>query len=124
MFCLLLSKIRVFISSAVAFSFVFVFQFPSPGKLYLYPVIDYNDDCVIQFCFLAMSFTEMTETMSKTVFPESVLKKRKREEEWALAKKQELEAAKKQNAEKRKLIFNRAKRYSKEYQEKVLFLQV
>jgi large subunit ribosomal protein L7e len=47
-----------------------------------------------------------------------VLKKRKREEEWALAKKQELEAAKKQNAEKRKLIFNRAKQYSKEYQEK------
>jgi large subunit ribosomal protein L7e len=61
---------------------------------------------------------EMTEAESKTVVPESVLKKRKREEEWALAKKQELEAAKKQNAEKRKLIFNRAKQYSKEYQEK------
>ncbi|AEE75376.1 putative ribosomal protein L7/L30 [Arabidopsis thaliana] len=60
----------------------------------------------------------MTEAESKTVVPESVLKKRKREEEWALAKKQELEAAKKQNAEKRKLIFNRAKQYSKEYQEK------
>lgn len=65
----------------------------------------------------------MTEAESKTVVPESVLKKRKREEEWALAKKQELEAAKKQNAEKRKLIFNRAKQYSKEYQEKVFFLQ-
>lgn len=63
----------------------------------------------------------MTEAESKTVVPESVLKKRKREEEWALAKKQELEAAKKQNAEKRKLIFNRAKQYSKEYQEKVYF---
>ncbi|EXC04599.1 60S ribosomal protein L7-4 [Morus notabilis] len=54
----------------------------------------------------------------KTVIPESVLKKKKREEEWALAKKQELEALKKKNAENRKLIFNRAKQYSKEYAEK------
>lgn len=69
-----------------------------------------------------MSFTEMTEAESKTVVPESVLKKRKREEEWALAKKQELEAAKKQNSENRKLIFNRAKQYSQEYEEKVIFL--
>lgn len=66
----------------------------------------------------------MAGAESRTVVPESVLKKRKREEEWAIAKKQELEAAKKQNAEKRKLIFNRAKQYSKEYEEKVLVLQV
>nr|POE89003.1 60s ribosomal protein l7-4 [Quercus suber] len=55
---------------------------------------------------------------------ESALKKRKREEEWALAKKQDLEATKKKiNAENRKLDFNRAKQYSKEYeqQEKELF---
>nr|POE89004.1 60s ribosomal protein l7-4 [Quercus suber] len=46
---------------------------------------------------------------------ESALKKRKREEEWALAKKQDLEATKKKiNAENRKLDFNRAKQYSKE----------
>lgn len=49
--------------------------------------------------------------------PESVLKKQKRQEEWALAKKQELDAIKKKNAENRKLIFNRAKQYSKEYEE-------
>ncbi|GMN43782.1 hypothetical protein TIFTF001_012974 [Ficus carica] len=54
----------------------------------------------------------------KTVIPESVLKKKKREEEWALAKKQEVEALKKKNVENRKLIFNRAKQYSKEYAEK------
>ncbi|GMN33540.1 hypothetical protein TIFTF001_004226 [Ficus carica] len=54
----------------------------------------------------------------KAVIPESVLKKRKREEEWALAKKQEVEALKKKNAENRKLIFNRAKQYSQEYAEK------
>ncbi|CAL9241129.1 unnamed protein product [Arabidopsis halleri] len=55
---------------------------------------------------------------SKVVVPESVLKKRKREEEWALEKKQNAEAAKKKNAENRKLIFKRAEQYSKEYAEK------
>lgn len=53
------------------------------------------------------------------VIPESVLKKQKRNEEWALAKKQELEATKKKNTENRKLIFNRAKLYAKEYEEQV-----
>ncbi|XP_016472072.2 large ribosomal subunit protein uL30y [Nicotiana tabacum] len=48
--------------------------------------------------------------------PESVLKKQKRSEEWALVKKQELEAAKKKNTENRKLIYNRAKQYAKEYE--------
>lgn len=51
------------------------------------------------------------------VVPESVLKKRKRNEEWALAEKKGLEAAKKKNSENRKLIFNRAKLYAKEYDE-------
>ncbi|XP_050283862.1 60S ribosomal protein L7-4-like [Quercus robur] len=60
---------------------------------------------------------KMGEEAVKTVIPESVLKKRKREEEWALAKKQDLEATKKKNAENRKLIFNRAKLYSKEYEQ-------
>jgi large subunit ribosomal protein L7e len=54
----------------------------------------------------------------KTIIPESVLKKRKREEEWALAKKTDLEAAKKKNAENRKLIFKRAKLYAEEYANK------
>lgn len=56
----------------------------------------------------------------KVVIPESVLKKKKREEEWALAKKQELEAAKKKNTENRKLIYNRAKQYAKEYEQQVI----
>ncbi|XP_059641402.1 large ribosomal subunit protein uL30w [Cornus florida] len=51
------------------------------------------------------------------VIPESVLKKQKRNEEWALAKKQENEALKKKNSENRKLSFIRAKQYSKEYEE-------
>lgn len=41
------------------------------------------------------------------VVPESVLKKQKRNEEWALAKKQEFEAAKKKKADNRKLIFKK-----------------
>lgn len=58
----------------------------------------------------------------KAVVPESVLKKRKRNEEWALAKRQEVEATKKKNAENRKLIYVRAKQYSKEYAEQVLMI--
>jgi len=56
----------------------------------------------------------------KSVVPESVLKKQNREEQWALAKTQESEAAKKKGDENRKLIYSRAKQYSQEYEDKVL----
>ncbi|KAJ4718756.1 putative 60S ribosomal protein L7 [Melia azedarach] len=69
------------------------------------------------FDFGLFIIIEMGEVEAKVVVPESVLKKRKRNEEWALAKKQELDAAKKKKAENRKLIFNRAKLYAKEYAE-------
>ncbi|CAN4076439.1 unnamed protein product [Withania somnifera] len=59
--------------------------------------------------------TEMEDKGAVPV-PESVLKKQKRSEEWALVKKQELVAAKKKSTENRKLIYNRAKEYSKEYE--------
>ncbi|KAG5237967.1 hypothetical protein OIU76_012783 [Salix suchowensis] len=64
----------------------------------------------------------MGEEATKVAVPESVLKKQKREEEWALAKKQELSDTKKKSAENRKLIFNRAKQYAKEYQEQEMEL--
>ncbi|KAG2697261.1 hypothetical protein I3760_07G098200 [Carya illinoinensis] len=54
------------------------------------------------------------EVKGGPVVPESVLKKQKRNEEWALAKKQELEAAKKKRVESLKLIYCRAKLYAKE----------
>ncbi|KAF8394579.1 hypothetical protein HHK36_020792 [Tetracentron sinense] len=57
------------------------------------------------------------ETKGGPIVPESVLKKRKRSEEWALAKKQAEEAQKKKNAENRKLIFKRAEQYAEEYTE-------
>ena len=55
------------------------------------------------------------------IFPESVLKKQKREEEWALVKKQEVAALKEKKAANRKLIYNRAKDYAKEYAAQVFF---
>ncbi|KAH9290615.1 hypothetical protein KI387_034732, partial [Taxus chinensis] len=50
----------------------------------------------------------MSEEEVKTV-PESVLKKRKRSEEWVKNKKQQLEAAKVRNAQNRKLSFKRGR---------------
>ncbi|KAL5221721.1 hypothetical protein ABZP36_026434 [Zizania latifolia] len=54
--------------------------------------------------------------------PESVLKKRKREELWAADKKEKALAEKKKAVESRKLIFARAKQYAQQYdaQEKEL----
>lgn len=62
--------------------------------------------------------TKMGEDV-KVVVPESVLKNRKKEEDWALAKNEELDATKKKRAESRKLIYNRAKQYAKEYDHQV-----
>ncbi|KAK9931462.1 hypothetical protein M0R45_018737 [Rubus argutus] len=60
---------------------------------------------------------EEVKGAAAAVVPESVLKKRKRAEEWALAKKQALESAKKTNSDNRKLIYIRAKKYAQEYDE-------
>ncbi|XP_012573779.1 large ribosomal subunit protein uL30w-like [Cicer arietinum] len=57
----------------------------------------------------------MAKEEVKSVVPESILKKQKRSEEWALAKKQELESEKKKRSKTRKLIWSRAKQYAKEY---------
>ncbi|XP_078437828.1 large ribosomal subunit protein uL30w [Wolffia australiana] len=60
----------------------------------------------------------MAEGAKTAIIPESVLKKRKRAEAWASAKKKDLEQQKKKNAENRKLIFSRALQYAKEYESK------
>ncbi|CAN6277319.1 unnamed protein product [Urochloa humidicola] len=56
------------------------------------------------------------------VVPESVLRKRKREEQWAADKKEKALADRKKALESRKIIFARAKQYAQEYdaQEKEL----
>ncbi|KAK1305790.1 60S ribosomal protein L7-4 [Acorus calamus] len=56
------------------------------------------------------------EVETAKVIPESVLKKRKRSEEWDLAKKEAADAAKKKRSADRRLIFKRAEQYAKEYE--------
>lgn len=75
-------------------------------------------------CYLVVDCREMSEAQTKPgpVVPESVLKKERRNEEWALKKKEELAVLKKKNVENRKLIFIRAKKYTKEYEEQVTAL--
>ncbi|KAB8107857.1 hypothetical protein EE612_042936 [Oryza sativa] len=62
------------------------------------------------------------EVAKAAVVPESVLKKRKREEQWAADRKEKALTEKKKAVESRKLIFARAKKYAQEYdaQEKEL----
>ena len=51
--------------------------------------------------------------------PESVLKKRKRDEQWSLARTKEAEEAKCKSIANRKIIFKRAEKYIKEYNQQV-----
>ncbi|KAK9077371.1 hypothetical protein SSX86_005708 [Deinandra increscens subsp. villosa] len=77
-------------------------------------------DALLPSRLLASCFFQSSEEMADAAkvgpVPESVLKKQKRNEEWALAKTQDAEALKKKNAANRKLIFNRAKKYTEEYE--------
>ncbi|XP_026385312.1 60S ribosomal protein L7-4-like [Papaver somniferum] len=57
------------------------------------------------------------EIKAETMIPEHVLKKNKRDEQWALASKTALVAQKEKNSENRKLIYKRAEQYAKEYSE-------
>ncbi|MCP8971443.1 uL30 family ribosomal protein, partial [Ectobacillus sp. SYSU M60031] len=68
------------------------------------------------------SIAMAAEVAKAAVVPESVLKKRKREEQWAADRKEKALAEKKKAVESRKLIFARAKQYAQEYdaQEKEL----
>jgi ElaB/YqjD/DUF883 family membrane-anchored ribosome-binding protein len=52
--------------------------------------------------------------------PETLLKKRKRDEQWASDRKQQLEASRSKNAKNRQLIFKRAEQYIKEYRSQVM----
>ncbi|CAL4890466.1 unnamed protein product [Urochloa decumbens] len=63
-----------------------------------------------------------TAEAKATAVPESVLRKQKREEQWAADKKEKALANRKKALESRKIIFARAKQYAQEYdaQEKEL----
>ncbi|XP_002978735.2 60S ribosomal protein L7-2 [Selaginella moellendorffii] len=51
------------------------------------------------------------------VVPESVLKKRRRDEQWSVERKERLALAQKKNKSNRRLIFKRAEQYVKEYRD-------
>lgn len=57
-------------------------------------------------------------TPMKTV-PETLLKKRKRDEQWAINRKQLLESGKNKNSQSRKVIFKRAEQFIREYRGQV-----
>ena len=61
----------------------------------------------------------MSSEAAKVAVPESVLRKQKREEQWAAEKKEKALAEKKKSIESRKLIFTRAKQYAEEYDAQV-----
>jgi len=52
--------------------------------------------------------------------PETLLKKRKRDEQWASTRKQQLAVSRSKNVKNRQLIFKRAEQYIKEYRSQVL----
>jgi large subunit ribosomal protein L7e len=54
--------------------------------------------------------------VEQKVVPESVLKKRKREEQWALEKKEALEKKRQEAREKKKAIVQKARQYAEEYE--------
>jgi large subunit ribosomal protein L7e len=56
---------------------------------------------------------------AEKVVPESVLKKQKREEQWALEKKEASGKQRKELREKKKLILQKAGQYAQEYQSQV-----
>lgn len=66
-----------------------------------------------------MADMETAELPVKTV-PETLLKKRKRNEQWAINRKEQLESSKAKNAKNRALIFKRAEKFINEYRGQVI----
>lgn len=58
----------------------------------------------------------MSAAAEQKLVPESILKKRKREEQWALEKKEALEKKRQEAREKKKAIVQKARQYAEEYE--------
>ncbi|KAJ3679239.1 hypothetical protein LUZ60_017250 [Juncus effusus] len=58
----------------------------------------------------------MSAAAVEKVVPESILKKRKREEQWAAEKKAAQDKQRKESADKKKAIFSKAQKYAAEYE--------
>lgn len=66
-----------------------------------------------------MADMDTAEVPVKTV-PETLLKKRKRDEQWAINRKEQLESSKAKNAKNRSVIFKRAEQFIKTYRGQVI----
>lgn len=55
------------------------------------------------------------------VVPETLLKKRKRDEQWAIKRKEQLESSKSKNDKNRTVVFKRAEEFIKQYRGQVIF---
>lgn len=61
----------------------------------------------------------VAESPAMKTVPETLLKKRKRDEQWAINRKEQLESAKGKNSKSRTVIFKRAEQYIREYRGQV-----
>mgnify|MGYP002775593235 FL=1 len=71
-----------------------------------------------------MSSEELAVSIPPATVPESVLKKRKRDDQWSLTRKQKAEETKSNSAANRKGVFKRAEQFIKEYRQQVCFHDV
>jgi large subunit ribosomal protein L7e len=62
--------------------------------------------------------------MTSAAVPETLLKKRQRDEKWSAQKAAATAEAKKKAKDSRKIIFKKAEAYVKEYRQQVCFLRV
>lgn len=70
--------------------------------------------------FVAPDIMAPPKSKAKGQVPETILKKRKRDEEWATKKAALVAETKKKSKANRKDIFKRAEQYVKEYRDQVL----
>ena len=58
------------------------------------------------------------------VVPETLLKKRKRNEQWAINRKEQLESSKAKNTKNRGVVFKRAEEFIKQYRGQVIWSEI
>ena len=58
------------------------------------------------------------------VVPETLLKKRKRNEQWAINRKEQLESSKAKNAKNHGVVFKRAEEFIKQYRGQVIWSEI
>lgn len=88
------------------------------GRLLQYLLLCHNDGGETCSDKMEVDVSSAAAAAAPTV-PETLLKKRKRDEQWASIRKQQLEVSRTKNVKNRQLIFKRAEQYIKEYRSQV-----